>query len=116
MDTHPEPDDNALDPREAARARRRDKDADAEHRDLMRPGMGKVFKQITDSIGRKATPDQNRAAEGGWKGPRQATVGAPCVPACVLWGERGSGAAPRLGSRPSAWSLRDERGDQPSTC
>ena len=68
MDTHPEPDDNALDPREAARARRRDKDADAEHRDLMRPGMGKVFKQITDSIGRKATPDQNRERKGAGRG------------------------------------------------
>jgi hypothetical protein len=38
-----------LDPREAARIRRRDRDADAEARDLMRPGMGKVFKQIQDA-------------------------------------------------------------------
>jgi hypothetical protein len=38
----------ALEPREAARNRRRDRDADAEARDLMRPGMGKVFKQIQD--------------------------------------------------------------------
>ena len=37
-----------LDPREAARIRRRDHDAGAEDRDLMRPGMGKVFKQILD--------------------------------------------------------------------
>ena len=50
-----------LDPREAARARRRDHDLEAERRDLMRPGMGKVFKQITDSIGRKAPRDQKRA-------------------------------------------------------
>jgi hypothetical protein len=40
--------DEELDPREAARARRRDRDADAAQRDLLRPGMGKVFKQITD--------------------------------------------------------------------
>jgi hypothetical protein len=44
-----------LDPREAARNRRRDRDADAEARDLMRPGMGKVFKQIQDAQGKAAT-------------------------------------------------------------
>jgi hypothetical protein len=49
-------DEPDLDPREAARVRRRDHDADAERRDLMRPGMGKVFKQITDSWGDKAAP------------------------------------------------------------
>jgi len=38
-----------LDPREAERLRRRDREADAEGRDLMRPGMGKVFKQIQDA-------------------------------------------------------------------
>ena len=41
-------------PREAARIRRRDRDADAEARDLMRPGMGKVFKQIQDAQARAA--------------------------------------------------------------
>jgi hypothetical protein len=41
--------------REAARNRRRDRDADAEHAELMRPGMGKVFKQIDDAIARRAT-------------------------------------------------------------
>ena len=46
-----------LDPREAARARRRDRDAAAEQRDLMRPGMGKVFKQIQDAQ-RKAGDDE----------------------------------------------------------
>jgi hypothetical protein len=58
----PESDDDRdrLDPREEARARRRDREADAQARDLMRPGMGKVFKQITDSWGEKAAPDQNR--------------------------------------------------------
>jgi hypothetical protein len=44
------PDEGAdINPREAARIRRRDRDAEAEARDLMRPGMGKVFKQIQDS-------------------------------------------------------------------
>jgi hypothetical protein len=38
-----------LDPREAERVRRRDREAAAEQRDLMRPGMGKVFKQIGDA-------------------------------------------------------------------
>jgi hypothetical protein len=38
-----------LDAREAERIRRRDREADAEQRDLMRPGMGKVFKQIQDA-------------------------------------------------------------------
>ena len=37
-----------LDPREAARARRRDRDAEAQQREPMRPGIGKVFKQIQD--------------------------------------------------------------------
>jgi hypothetical protein len=40
--------DDELDPREAARDRRRDREAEAERRALMRPGMGKVFKQILD--------------------------------------------------------------------
>ena len=38
-----------LDPTEAARARRRDLDAEAKARELLRPGMGKVFKQIQDA-------------------------------------------------------------------
>jgi hypothetical protein len=41
--------DDELDPKEQERARRRDRDAAAEARDLMRPGMGKVFKQIQDA-------------------------------------------------------------------
>ena len=60
--------DEELDPREAARARRRDREADAARRDLLRPGMGKVFKQITDSWGEKASPDQDRAQKGAGKG------------------------------------------------
>jgi hypothetical protein len=41
--------EDELDSREAARNRRRDRDAEGEARDLMRPGMGKVFKQIQDA-------------------------------------------------------------------
>ena len=44
----------SLDEREAERNRRRDRDADAEARDLMRPGMGKVFKQIQDAQAKAA--------------------------------------------------------------
>jgi len=47
-------DHEALDSREAARARRRDRDLDAEQRALMRPGMGKVFKQIQDAQAKAA--------------------------------------------------------------
>jgi hypothetical protein len=43
-----------IDPREAERIRRRDHDAESESRSLMRPGMGKVFKQIQDSWARPA--------------------------------------------------------------
>jgi hypothetical protein len=48
--------DDQLDQREAARIRRRDQDADAAARDLMRPGMGKVFKQIRDAQAKAAKP------------------------------------------------------------
>ena len=67
MIDEPEPDDD-LDAREAARVQRRDHDAEAARRDLMRSGMGKVFKQITDSWGEKAAPDQNRAQKEAGKG------------------------------------------------
>ena len=43
-----------LDPREAERVRRRDRDASAAHTELMRPGMGKVFKQILDAQAKAA--------------------------------------------------------------
>ena len=43
-----------LEPREAERVRRRDREAAAEQRDLMRPGMGKVFKQIQDTQAKAA--------------------------------------------------------------
>ena len=58
----PESDDdrNRLDPREEARARRRDREADAQARDLMRPGMGKVFKQIQDAQAKAANEPVKR--------------------------------------------------------
>jgi hypothetical protein len=62
MTQDPPPDDD-LDAREAARARRRDHDAEAARRDLMRSGMGKVFKQILDRQARaadEATPRRSR--------------------------------------------------------
>jgi hypothetical protein len=49
-----------LDPREAERARRRDRDASAHERDLMRPGMGKVFKQIQDAQANAARAEDTR--------------------------------------------------------
>ena len=51
------PDDDDLDPRERERARRRDRAASAEERALMRPGMGKVFKQIQDVQKKAAEAD-----------------------------------------------------------
>lgn len=48
-------DDGDLGTRETARVRRRDHDAEAERRELLRPGMGKVFKQIGDAWERDAT-------------------------------------------------------------
>jgi hypothetical protein len=41
--------DEDLDPREADRAKRRDREAAAKEREPMRTGMGKVFKQIQDA-------------------------------------------------------------------
>ena len=61
-----DPDD--LDAREEARIRRRDREIAAERDELMRPGMGKVFKQIQDSWAEKAPPDQNRAQKRATKG------------------------------------------------
>jgi hypothetical protein len=53
--------DDDLDPREEARVHRRDHDAEAHRRALMRSGMGKVFKQITDSWGEKVSRDPKHA-------------------------------------------------------
>jgi hypothetical protein len=52
--------DDELDQREAARIRRRDQDAAAAARDLMRPGMGKVFKQIRDAQAKAARPETGK--------------------------------------------------------
>ena len=52
------------DPREAERARRRDREADAERRALMRPGMGKVFKQIQDAQAKAAKEPAKRRRSG----------------------------------------------------
>jgi hypothetical protein len=56
-----------LDPREAARVRRRDRDASAAHTALMRAGMGKVFKQILDAQAKaaKETPKRRRRRKPG---------------------------------------------------
>jgi hypothetical protein len=67
-DDLPEPEDEDLDPREDARIHRRDHDAEAHRRELMRPGMGKVFKQITDSWGEKASEHETRAQKGAGRG------------------------------------------------
>lgn len=61
-------DDEELDPREAARLRRRDHEADAERRELLRPGMGKVFKQIQDSWAKEPPPDHDRSRKGPARG------------------------------------------------
>jgi hypothetical protein len=53
-------DSDDIDQREAARTRRRDRDADANARDLMRPGMGKVFKQIQDAQAKAASEPVKR--------------------------------------------------------
>jgi hypothetical protein len=61
MDDPPTLDDSeSIDAREAARNRRRDHEADAESRNLMRPGMGKVFKQIQDSWTKPVTKPGNK--------------------------------------------------------
>ncbi len=59
--------DDELDPKEAARARRRDRDAAAQTRALLRPGMGKVFKQILDAQARAAgeAKKDHRTSSGG---------------------------------------------------
>jgi hypothetical protein len=54
-----------LDPREAERVRRRDRDAAAEARALMRPGMGKVFKQILDTQAKAAKEPVKRRRKPG---------------------------------------------------
>lgn len=52
--------DDDLDARESARVRRRDREAKAQHTELMRPGMGKVFKQILDAQAKAAKEPPKR--------------------------------------------------------
>lgn len=58
--------DDDLDPREAERVRRRDREAAAAARELMKPGMGKVFKQILDAQAKaaKEPPKRRRRTPG----------------------------------------------------
>jgi len=49
-----------LDSREAERIRRRDREAAAQERELLRPGMGKVFKQIQDAQAKAANEPVKR--------------------------------------------------------
>lgn len=53
--------DDDLPASEAARARRRDRDMEAERRALLRPGMAKVFRQVTDAAAKPPTPGQQKA-------------------------------------------------------
>ena len=66
-DEPPHQPDAGIDAREAARIRRRDRDADAEARALLRPGMGKVFKQIQDAQAKaaKEPPTRRRGSRRG---------------------------------------------------
>ena len=57
-------DDESLDPRERERLRRRDREARAAERALLKPGMGKVFKQIQDAQ-RKAADEIGPPAPNG---------------------------------------------------
>jgi hypothetical protein len=55
-----------LDPKEIARAKRRDRDLEAQRRALLKPGMGKVFKQILDTQAKaaKEAKQAKQAAKG----------------------------------------------------
>jgi hypothetical protein len=83
-----EPDDRTLDlsPKEAARARRRDRERTAQERELMRSGQAKAFKQILDAQARRAADVEARAAGttaagGGKARPRSAAPdGNPTSP------------------------------------
>ena len=66
-----------FDAREAARVRRRDHDLDAEHRDLMRPGMGKVFKQILDHQVREGAGEPTPAEDDTARTPDDRPTRAP---------------------------------------
>jgi hypothetical protein len=59
-----------IDPREAERIRRRDREAQAEDRDLLRPGMGKVFKQIQDTWVKPSKKGPKKPPKAGSRGGR----------------------------------------------
>lgn len=55
--------DEELSQSERDRIRRRDRDAEAQGRAPMRPGMGKVFKQIHDAQAKKAKESERPSPE-----------------------------------------------------
>jgi hypothetical protein len=59
-----------LTPAEAARARRRDRDAEAKTREGMRTGLAKQFKQVLDAQTRRAKETELPAAGPKAKRPR----------------------------------------------
>ena len=93
--------DDELDPREIARDKRRDHDAEATRRALMRSGMGKVFKQILDRQARDADEPPPQARRGGSAGLTRRRQRGP-MPVNVPSAARGPSAAPR---RPTAGSI-----------
>ena len=62
-------DDDSLDPRERERLRRRDREAKAAERALLKPGMGKVFKQIQDAQAKAAKETKERRRRRAQPGP-----------------------------------------------
>jgi len=63
MTGEPGPDEQ-LPPAEAARARRRDRDAEAAARKGMRTGLAKQFKQVLDAQARRGRPGGRRQPPG----------------------------------------------------
>ena len=53
--------DEDLPASEAARARRRDRDMDAERRALLRPGLAKSLRQLTEAAAKPPKPKQQKA-------------------------------------------------------
>jgi hypothetical protein len=61
--------DEDLPAAKAARARRRDRDMEAQGRALLRPGMAKVFRQVTDAAAKSPTPKQQKQKRAKQKEP-----------------------------------------------
>jgi plasmid stability protein len=53
--------DEGLPASEAARARRRDRDMEAERRALLRPGLAKSFRQLTEAAAKPPKPKRPKA-------------------------------------------------------